>query len=168
MKRPKVVLGAALLVGGVLLSGAAGTSRIAAESTPAPGPSAPSPGAAAPAAALRVRVTSVGGSGEVTLVVACEAPATGGDGIEVSAATAVRHAVAVAPGAPGEATFDGRAEGSTCTVVQADPQALRSVSGGDPVLDSSGTLTGVRATLGHGLTTVELVDDLSGARLRTP
>lgn len=166
MKRPKalpgVVLGAAVLMGGVLLSGAAGTSRLAADTTT----SHPAP--AASAATLRVDVASSSGAGDVALVVQCETPTKSGDGIDISAATAVRHTVAVAPGAPGAVAIDGQVPGSRCTVTQADPSTLVAVSGGSPVHDTAGALTGVRATLDGGETSVSLENDLSGARPAAP
>ncbi len=150
MKRPHALIGAALLVGGVLLSGAAGTSRSAAD--PAPGPAA---------ATLRVLAESTAGRGDAVLLVQCDAPDHGAEGIDVSAATAERHTVTAAPEEPGELTLDGQEPGSDCTVTQQDPGPLSHVSGGTPVHDPAGALTGVRTVLADGVTTVGLVDDFS-------
>ncbi|MCL4292852.1 MAG: hypothetical protein KJ056_07450 [Acidimicrobiia bacterium] len=159
MKRPQVVIGAALLMGGVLLSGAAGTSRSAADV---------GRDRAAPATAeLRAAVTSTAGTGATVLLVQCEAPAEDGAGITISAATASRHPVTAAPGAPGTATVDDLTPGSVCTVTQPDATTLRSVRGGTPVHDPAGALTGVRATITGGVTAVGLVDDFSGGAAPT-
>lgn len=162
MKRPRFLLAAAVLVGGVFLSGAAGTSRLGAE--PAP----PGPTPTASAATLRVDVASTAGAGEVTFVVQCQTPPAGGDGIDISAATAARHTVVTAPGTPGTVTVDGQAVGSRCTVTQPDPSTLVTVSGGPAVHDPAGALTGVQVTLAGGETAVGLGNDLSGARPASP
>lgn len=159
MKRPQVVIGAALLMGGVLISGAAGTSRSAAD--------VGYDRAAPSTAELRAAVTSTAGTGTTVLVVQCEAPVEDGGGIAVSAATASRHPLAVAPGAPGEAAVGALTPGSVCTVTQPDATTLRSVSGGTPVHDPAGALIGVRATVAGGVTAVGLVDDFSGGAAPT-
>lgn len=159
MKRPQVVIGAALLMGGVLLSGATGTSRSAADV---------GRDRAVPATAeLRATVTSTAGTGATVLLVQCEAPAEDGAEITVSAATASRHPVTAAPGAPGTATVGDLTPGSVCTVTQPDATTLRSVSGGTPNHDPAGALTGVRATITGGVTAVGLVDDFSGGAAPT-
>ena len=102
-----------------------------------------------------------GGPTTLLLEVTCEPPTvTTGNDTEISAATAERRTVTLAPNQTLTTTVDGIAADSVCTVneIRATNSTLTAVSGGDPVSDEAG-LTGVRATVPAGATVqVKLVN----------
>jgi hypothetical protein len=145
---------AAALVGAVVALGAA----LGAAPAFAAGPSSPDT-----AASLRVTAAVSGGaqrSTSVDVAASCEstAPAAAG-GVDLgSVATAERRQITAAPNAASATVIGGLAAGTTCTITETNITGgrLGAVSGGQPILDQHGNLSGVRVVLVAGNNDVAL------------
>ena len=106
------------------------------------------------AAPLTVVVSGTGGAFATSVVVSCETPtAPSHDGVEIgSAATATRHAVAVATNDSTTLTINDLTHGTACSVTASGAHApdLQAVTGGVALFGSNGQLRGVAVTADRG------------------